>query len=220
MHAFMHNPSMPHRLRPAAPRQRRPEWASPRRVNRRIYGKAEREGERQHEKSVCGERQPQEGCVSRVGFRGSAHKGERWLKPIYYRHSVSDRIQMTLKRVSMRRIVNRKEAVSIAEKIASKYVWNITRSVQYVYGLGRNDFYWKGRVCRLDPVDWVLLENEARSNKAQFCTLDNSPEVKAITRGWRMVYEAEDDSRQIRKLINQIKEEIKHGKDSNHRATA
>lgn len=45
---------MPHQLRPAAPRQRWPEWASPRRVNRRIYGKAEREGERQHESQSAG----------------------------------------------------------------------------------------------------------------------------------------------------------------------
>lgn len=140
-----------------------------------------------------------------------------------YRYETpKNRIYGLMTRLSRNRVIHEEEAERIITKAAEKWSGNPTQTCKAFLNVRYRFSRWvKGKAC----WDFGLhnhgkWEQEARKDKVQFINIEDYYRKKRISKITK-IYQQEREAIENRRLINQIKEQIKNGKEhSNHRATA
>jgi len=143
--------------------------------------------------------------------------------PAYYRSGYySDRIWKVLLRLSKYRQIYYLDIYPLAERLVDKTPsLNKSKTIEGVYRyLQPKDFLFGGKIVYVSSIDWDSLIRDARREKNQFVLISDYENRRWYVE-YRKVKKHEEQVRENRKTIRQIKEVLNHGiKTANDRPVA
>lgn len=159
----------------------------------------------------------------------------RLRRPLPYQNAPGLRIHMVMARLSRHRVVEGKRAFDLILRMAKKWSGNVGCTMRsfsdfdnsiYGFGLqqscGEHYFvrYFRGEREKIYLPDYAALELEARRERRQFVRLDTRHEAQQ-RKQYRRLLREEAAAKDVRKVINQLKEVIRDGKQhQDHRGAA